>query len=152
MATTDNISRLVPTAKSLMEKMASVEAEKASAEMRRQTQEAEEKKALIERLSKPSGLSDEEVMSKAASIIERASKNGLSEVEVYRFPNSLCTDRGRAINQLEPGWEKTLTGIPKEIYEFWDRCLRPLGYKLKVQIVDWSGGIPGDVGISLKWS
>src|SRR4051812_16861188 len=150
MATTDNISRLVPTAKSLMEKMASVEAEKASAEMRRQTQEAEEKKALIERLSKPSGLSDEEVMSKAASIIERASKNGLSEVEVYRFPNSLCTDRGRAINQLEPGWEKTLTGIPKEIYEFWDRCLRPLGYKLKVQIVDWSGGIPGDVGISLK--
>jgi hypothetical protein len=96
-------------------------------------------------------LSDEQVMKKAAVIIERAAKNGLTEVQVYRFPNSICTDRGRAINQQEPGWEKTLTGIPKEIYEFWDRRLRPLGYRLRVQIVDFSGGIPGDISLSLKW-
>src|SRR5262249_17616209 len=92
-----------------------------------------------------------EVMKKAAVIIERAAKNGPTEVQVYRFPNTLCTDRGRAINQQELGWEATLTGIPKEIYQFWDRRLRPLGYKLRVQIVDFSGGVPGDVGISLKW-
>jgi hypothetical protein len=24
-----------------------------------------------------------------------------------RFPNELCTDKGRAINQQEPGWENT---------------------------------------------
>ena len=72
-------------------------------------------------------------------------------MEVYRFPNSLCTDRGRAINQQESGWEATLTGIPKEIYEFWKRRLQPLGYTLRVQIVDFSGGVPGDVGITLKW-
>jgi hypothetical protein len=70
---------------------------------------------------------------------------------VYRFPNNLCSDNGRAINQQEPGWEKTLTGIPKEIYEFWDRQLRQLDYKLRVQIVDFPGGMPGDVGMSLKW-
>ena len=69
-------------------------------------------------------------MKKAASIIERAANNGLTEVLVYRFPNTLCTDRGRAINQQEAKWETTLTGIPKEIYEFWDRRLRSLGYKL----------------------
>jgi hypothetical protein len=43
----------------------------------------------------------------------------LTEVQVCRFPNNLCTDRGRAINQQEPGWETTLTGFPKEIYQLW---------------------------------
>jgi hypothetical protein len=151
MSATDELSKLVPSAKAVMQKMAVAEADKASEEMRRLTREENEKKALIEKITKPSGLSDEEVMKKAAAIIERAARNGLTEVQVYRFPNSLCTDRGRAINQQEPGWETTLTGIPREIYEFWHRRLRPLGYKLRVQIVDFSGGVPGDVGITLKW-
>lgn len=151
MTATNDVSTLVPSAKALMEKIALAEAEKCSEEMRRRASEEAERKALIERLTKPSGLSDEQVMRKAAAIIERAAKNGLMEVQVYRFPNTLCTDRGRAINQQEPGWETTLTGIPKEIYQFWDRRLRPLGYKLRVQIIDFSGGVPGDVGMSLKW-
>jgi hypothetical protein len=150
MTATEDLST-VPSAKALMEKIALAEADKASEEMRRRASEEAEKKALIERLTKPSGLSDEDVMKKAAVIIERAAKNGLTEVQVYRFPNTLCTDRGRAINQQEPGWETTLTGIPKEIYQFWDRRLRPLGYRLRVQIVDFSGGVPGDVGMTLKW-
>jgi hypothetical protein len=124
MTVVDDLSTLLPSAKAMMEKIALAEAEKASDEMRRSAQEEAEKKALIERLTKPSGLSDEQVMKKAAAIIERAAKNGLTEVQVYRFPNTLCTDRGRAINQQEPGCENTLTGIPKEIYEFWHRQLR----------------------------
>jgi hypothetical protein len=148
---TDSLSSLVPTAKALMEKIALEEAEKASAETRAQAQAEAEKQALIEHMSKPSGLSDEEVMKKAATIIQSAAKNGLTEVQVYRFPNTLCTDHGRAINQQEPGWEETLRGIPKEIYEFWRRCLHPLGYRLRVQIVDFSGGVPGDVGMTLRW-
>jgi hypothetical protein len=151
MTATEDLSMVVPSAKALMEKIALAEAEKSSEEMRRRATEEAEKKALIERLTKPSGLSDEDVMKKAAAIIERAAKNGLTEVQVYRFPNTLCTDRGRAINQQEPGWETTLTGIPKEIYQFWDRRLRSLGYRLRVQIVDFSGGVPGDVGMTLKW-
>jgi hypothetical protein len=151
MSATDELSKLVPSAKAVMQKIALAEAEKASEEMRRRTREENEKKALIEKITKPSGLSDEEVMKKAAAIIDRASKNGLTEVQVYRFPNSLCSDRGRAINQQEPGWETTLTGIPKEIYEFWRRRLQPLGYKLRVQIIDFSGGVPGDISMTLKW-
>jgi hypothetical protein len=150
MTATEDLA-MVPSAKALMEKIALAEADKASEEMRRRANEEAEKKALIERLIKPSGLSDEEVMKKAAVIIERAAKNGLTEVQVYRFPNTICTDRGRAINQQEPGWETTLTGIPKEIYQFWDRRLRPLGYRLRVQIIDFSGGVPGDVSMTLKW-
>jgi hypothetical protein len=151
MRATEEASAVVPSAKALMEKIALAEAEKSSGEMRKRDREEAEKKALIKRLTQPSGLSDDEVMKKAAVIIERAAKNGLTEVQVYRFPNSLCTDRGRAINQQEPGWETTLTGIPKEIYEFWDRQLRPLGYRLRVQVIDFSGGVPGDIGLSLKW-
>lgn len=149
--TTDEVSSPLPSVKTLMQRIALAEAEKAKDEMRRLKSEQAEKKALIDRLSKPSGLSDEEIMQKAAIIIERAARNGLTEVQVYRFPNTMCTDAGRAINQQEAGWEKTLTGIPKEIYEFWERRLRPLEYKLRVQIIDFPGGMPGDVGISLKW-
>lgn len=40
-----------------------------------------EKKALLDQLSKPSGISDEEALKRAAAIIQRALKNGLTEVE-----------------------------------------------------------------------
>ena len=128
------------------------EADKASEAMRQKAKADAEKKALLDRLTKPSGVSEEDRLKRAATIIQRAVKNGLSEVEVVRFPNALCTDHGRAINnELEPGWEKTLTGLPKELYEFWERQLKPRGYKIKFQVVDFSGGVPGDIGITLKW-
>ena len=73
---------------------------------------------MIERLSKPSGLSEEEKVKLAATVIRRAVRNGLSGVQVYRFGNALCTDRGRA-NQMEPGREKTLSGIPNGIFQLW---------------------------------
>src|SRR4026207_1923905 len=141
----------VPTAQEVMEKLPRAEAERAWGDWRRRAAADAEKKILLEKLTKPSGVSDQEALRRVATIIERAVSNGLTEVQVYRFPNALCTDRGRAINQQEPGWEATLTGIPKEIYEFWHRRLRPLEYRLQVQIVDFSGGVPGDVGMSLKW-
>jgi hypothetical protein len=142
----------LPTAQQVMEKLALAEAEKASEHLRKQAAAEAEKKLLLEKLTKPSGVSEEERMKRAAAIIERAVANGQTEVLVGRFPNTLFTDRGRAINQQEPGWETTLTGLPKELYEFWDRQLRSRGYKLRVQIVDFPDGMPGDVGITLKWA
>ena len=141
----------LPTAKDLMQQVALKEAEKASAAMRERTAAETEKQALLEKLSKPSGVADKERMARATAIIKRAAGNGLTEVEVGRFPKELCTDRGRAINQMEPGWENTLTGLPKELLEFWREFLKPHGYKLKVQIVDFPGGIPGDIGMTLGW-
>jgi hypothetical protein len=63
----------------------------------------------------------------------------------------LCTDHARAINQMKPGWENTLTGIPKQVYELWHNHLHPRGYKLRVQIVGWPGGMPGDIAMTLSW-
>src|SRR5262245_55091824 len=142
----------LPTAQEVMEKLALAEAEKAAAAARKLAEADSEKNMLLEKLTEPSGVSDEEALRRVANIIERAVSNGLTEVQVYRFPNALCTDRGRAVNQQEPGFEKTLTGLPKEMYEVWDRQLRPRGYKIKFQIVDFPDGMPGDVGITLKWA
>ena len=152
MATADKSSFKLPTAQEAMEKLALAEAEKASAALRKQSEAEAEKKMLLEKLTKPSGVSDEEALRRVGIIIERAVSNGLTEVQVYRFPNALCTDHGRAINQQEQGWETTLTGLPKEMYQFWERQLRPSGYKIKFQIVDFPDGMPGDVGITLKWA
>src|SRR5215469_9865159 len=143
---------LLLPAKEYMVKLALAEAEKASKEEQRRAAIEAEKQALIAHFSQPSGVSDEEGIRRGVAIIERAVANGLTQVQVYRFPNQLCTDRARAINQQEPGWEKTLTGIPKEIYQLWNRHFRERGYKLKVQIVDFPGGMPGDVGMILSWA
>jgi hypothetical protein len=141
----------LPSAEDLLKTMAKAEAEKASEEMRRHAAAEAEKKELLEQLRRPSGVSDEERLQRAAAIINRAVSNGLTEVEVGRFPSTLFTDHGRAINQAEPGWEETLTGLPKELYQFWKTHLKPRGYRAIFQIVDWPDGMPGDIGITLSW-
>ena len=129
-----SLDDLLPKADDCMKKIAAVEAEKASENMRKQQAAEAEKRALMERLSNPSGVSDEERMKRAAAIIKRAVDNGLTEVEVGRFPNKLFTDRGRAINQQEPGWENTLTGLPKELYHL--LAAIPEAARLQAQVPD----------------
>jgi hypothetical protein len=147
-AKADELSSLWPPANELLEKIALAEAEKATDAAHKHAQAEAEKS---DQLSKTLGISDEEVMKSAAALVEQAVRAGLTEVQVYRFPNTLCTDHGRAINQQEPGWEDTLTGVPKQLYQFWHKSLRPRGYKLRAQIVDFPGGLPGDVSMTLKW-
>jgi hypothetical protein len=144
--------QMLPNAKEFMKKLALAEAAEADKEAQAHARAEAEKKALIDHLKKPSGISDDEGIKRAIAIVERAVKNGKSEVQVYRFPNSLCTDRGRAINQQEKGWEQTLTGVPKEIYDLWERHFRDKGYKLRAEIVDFTGGVPGDVAMTLSWA
>lgn len=147
----NNPDQLVPSAKEVMQQIALAETEEAKKQARAQAEAEAEKKALVDQLRKPEGTSDEEAIRRGLEIIHRAVKNRLTEVEIIRFPNELCTDKGRAINQQEPGWENTLTGKPKEIYQLWAKYFRERGYKLRVEIVDFPGGMPGDVGMTLKW-
>jgi hypothetical protein len=145
------IDDLIPTAKEIQKQASIKEAEKAEERLRLTAAAEAEKRTLVEKLSKPSGLSEEQKIKLASTVIQRAVRNGLSEVQVYRFPNYLCTDRGRAINQQEPGWEKTLTGIPSEIFQLWSDYLKPRGYRIKYQIIDFPGGMPGDISIVIAW-
>jgi hypothetical protein len=81
----------LPTATQVMEQLAEVELAKAADAARLRAREDAEKKALIDRLTRPSGVSDQEALKRVATIIQRAVKNGLTEVEVIRFPKSAPT-------------------------------------------------------------
>ena len=81
-----------------------------------------------------------------------AAGRGETEVLVMRFPSALCTDKGRAVNNAEADWPTTLTGRPRQAYEFWAEHLRPSKYKLRAMIIDWPGGLPGDIAFFLSWS
>jgi hypothetical protein len=145
------IDELLPTAKSAQQQIAIAQAEKAEQYVRLATAADTEKRILIEKLSKPSGLTEHDKVRLASTVIQRAVRNGLTEVQVYRFPNSLCTDKGRSVQRQDPGWEKTLTGIAQEIYQLWFDHLQPRGYRIRYQTLDFPGGLPGDIGIAILW-
>ena len=143
----------IASAEELRKKIAIVQGEKETAHLKAVQAEEAEKKALIDQLRHPSPrLSDDEIMEKATVIVNRAVEAGLTSVQVFRFPHEVCTDNGRAIHEAENGWENTLTGVPKEIYDFWKRQLKPRGYHIHYAIIDYPGGMPGDIGITLSWA
>src|SRR5215813_5455829 len=99
MSMATKLDDLLPKAGDYMKKMAIAEAEEASKEAAKLAAIEAEKQALLDQLKKPSGVSDEEAIKRGVRLIERAVSNGKSEVQVHRFPNQVCTDKGRAINQ-----------------------------------------------------
>lgn len=92
-----------------------------------------------------------EVFERVSRLVKSAAERGESEVLAVRFPSAYCTDGGRAINNYDAGWPETLTGFAKHAHEFWKQQLEPQGYKLRAQVLDFPGGMPGDVGIFLRW-
>ena len=139
------------SAKDLRAKAAQIEGEKASAAAKAKAAAEAEHQAFVDRISKPSGLTDDQILDKASHIINRAVENGLTTVQVFRFPNHMCTDNGRAIDEKEDGWPKTLTGIPKELWAFHERQLQPRGYRMVYEIIDRPGGVRGDIAVFLSW-
>jgi len=83
--------------------------------------------------------------------VKRAAEQGLNEVQVFTFPATYCNDHGRRINNNEADWADSLEGYAKKAYDHYDKELRPLGYKLRVQVLDYPGGVPGNIGLYLKW-
>ena len=129
----------------LQKEMAEIKgAEKAKAEQEKQLRDftesflhahvTDEERALIQKL----------VMS--------AVNNGKFEALVYSFPSDLCTDSGRAINNRLPHWPETLRGKAKELYERYTEVAKPQGFKLKAAVINFPGGMPGDIGFFLNWA
>ena len=135
----------------LKRRMAEREAAKAAEEARRMGEQEKRQKAALEEFHKPPDRTPDQLMQLITTMVNHAAEDGQSEVQIYRFPNELCTDRGRAINNFDPDWPNTLTARPKLAYEFWRDHLRPLGFGLKAEILDYPGGMPGDVGLFLTW-
>lgn len=83
--------------------------------------------------------------------VSEAAARGVKEIQVARFSSSYCTDGGRAINNFEQDWPNSLTGYAREAYEVYDRHLKQKGYKLRAQVLDYPDGMPGDIGLFLRW-
>jgi hypothetical protein len=108
------------------------------------------RKELLDRLSKPIPITDA-MRANLVHRVKHAAAEGKTELMVLQFPVELCTDSGRAINNNEPDWPETLTGVPRQAYEVWRDRLKPAGYRLTAMIVEWPHGLPGDVGFFLAW-
>jgi hypothetical protein len=139
------------SAADLRRRMAEREAAKSAEELRHMQEQEEKQKAVMAEFYKPPERTAEQLLELVMQLVGKAAERGQSEIQVYRFPNALCSDRGRRINNSEPGWVETLEGRPKLGYEFWRDHLRPLGFGLKAEILDYPGGMPGDVGFFLTW-
>jgi CBS domain-containing protein/biotin carboxyl carrier protein len=81
----------------------------------------------------------------------QAAEAGRKEAMLLRFPSALCSDGGRAINSLEHDWPNTLRGEAAELCRRWERELKPNGFHLVARVLDFPGGMPGDIGLFLLW-
>jgi len=80
---------------------------------------------------------------------------------LFRLVGKIGTDEGsgwpRASScshlraHARPSLETTLEGRPKFDYEFWHDHLRPLGFNLKAEVLEYPEGMPGDIGLILSW-
>jgi hypothetical protein len=111
--------------------------------------EEEEKKALHEafmgREIHP------EVRERVNAAVRRAAEQGLHEIQVVTFPATYCNDRGRRINNFEPDWPDSLEGFAKKAMLYFEKELKPLGFKVRAEVLTFPGGMPGDVGLFLSW-
>jgi len=82
---------------------------------------------------------------------QAAAQAGEKELLLLRFPCQLCSDGGRAINAPQTDWPETLRGEAAEIFHLWERDLKPNGFHLTAKVLDFPGGIPGDIGLTLVW-
>ena len=139
------------SAADIKRRMAEREAAKAAEEMRHMRDQEEKQKAVMAEFHKPPERTPEQVLHFVMQLVDHAAEAGQTEVQVYRFPNELTSDRGRRINNSQPDWEQTLEGRPKAAYEFWRDHLRPLGFHLKAEVLEYPGGMPGDIGFFLTW-
>lgn len=92
-----------------------------------------------------------EAIDRINQAVSVAAKRGEHQIQAVTFPCSYCTDGGRRINVGDPEWPSTLQGFAKNAYDFFDKELRPLGYKLHAEVISFPGGMPGEAALFLKW-
>jgi hypothetical protein len=92
-----------------------------------------------------------EVVNRVNAAVRIAAKQGHHQIEVMTFPCTYCNDGGRRINNLLPDWPQSLEGFAKRAYDFYDKELKPLGFKVNAQVISYDKGVPGTIAMYLKW-
>ena len=115
----------------------------------RARKEQEEKRALHEAFMARDVHPD--VMARVNATVKRAAEQGLHEIQVFTFPASYCNDQGRRMNNAESDWPASLEGYAKKAHEFFEAELKPLGFRVRAQVLNYPDGRLGDVGMFLSW-
>ena len=92
-----------------------------------------------------------EAMDRIATLVRKTIDMGDKQALVLRFPSDWLPDQGRAITNHDKDWYEKLDGFPKRAYDFFKRELEPRGFQIRAEILNWPGGMPGDVGFFLQW-
>jgi hypothetical protein len=92
-----------------------------------------------------------EAIERFNTAVRKAAEQGQHEIMIGQFPASWCSDGGRRINNSLEDWPESLQGIAKEVYDYHQKNLAPLGYKMRVEVLNYPGGVPGDIGIFFRW-
>ena len=115
------------------------------ADQRRAAEREQLKEAFMNRQIQPDGID------RLRKALLGAAERGENHLQVFTFPSELCTDGGRAINSGLPSWPETLAGFAQRAYEFYKAELQQQGYRLRAEIINFPGGVPGEVAITLSW-
>ena len=92
-----------------------------------------------------------EAMDRIATLVRKTIDMGDKQALVLRFPSDWLPDQGRAITNHDKDWYDKLNGFPKRAYDFFKRELEPRGFQIRAEILNWPGGMPGEVGFYLQW-
>ena len=92
-----------------------------------------------------------EALDRIATLVRKTIDMGDKQALVLRFPSDWLPDQGRAITNHDKDWYQKLDGFPKRAYDFFKRELEPRGFQIRAEILNWPGGMPGEVGFFLQW-
>jgi hypothetical protein len=93
----------------------------------------------------------DDAIQRVNNLVRHAAENGQREVMLFKFPAEYCTDHGRAVNNFDPSWPNTLSGFARKAHDAYTEHLKPHGYKLRAQVLNYPDGNLGEVGIFLSW-
>jgi len=128
------------------EETAISEAHKAAVEAKKAAEHREAvRKALMEREVRP------DAMNYLMIAVKRLAEQGKHEFLVLQFPAELLSDGGRRVNNFESDWPDSLQGFAKRAYDYYQEHLKPAGYRLRAQILEYPNGNLGEVGLFLCW-
>src|SRR5258708_18152132 len=102
-------------------------------------------KVFTERVLRP------DAMSYVMAGVKRAAEQGKNEFLVFQFPAEYLSDGGRRVNNQLPDWPDSLEGFAKRAYDFYEERLKSAGFHLRVHVLDFPNGHPGDVGFTITW-
>ena len=92
-----------------------------------------------------------DAMDRVATMVRKAVEMGEEQALVFQVPSDWLSDQGRSITNHAEDWHEHLDGLARRAYAYFEQNLKPRGFRLHAEILDWPNGMPGDVGFFLQW-